>query len=77
MSNYFINVLVNSFSFTNNEQFENIKNKYKDMPDIWLDVNKSNNTVKVYERVEWEGGDVFQSPHFFSIYNFKTLIFLI
>lgn len=59
MSNYFINVLVNSFSFTNNEQFENIKNKYKDMPDVWLDVNKSNNTVKVYERVEWEGGDVF------------------
>lgn len=59
MSNYFINVLVNSFSFTNNEQFENIKNKYKGMPDVWLDVNKSNNTVKVYERVEWEGGDVF------------------
>lgn len=59
MSNYFIDVLVNSFSFTNNEQFENIKNKYKDMPDVWLDVNKSNNTVKVYERVEWEGGDVF------------------
>lgn len=57
MSNYFINVLVNSFSFTNNEQFENIKNKYKDMPDVWLDVNKSNNTVKVYERVEWEGGE--------------------
>lgn len=59
MSNYFINVLVNSFSFTNNEQFENIKNKYEGMPDVWLDVNKSNNTVKVYERVEWEGGDVF------------------
>lgn len=59
MSNYFIDVLVNSFSFTNNEQFENIKNKYKDMPDVWLDVNKSNNTVKVYERVEWEGGEVF------------------
>lgn len=54
MSNYFINVLVNSFSFTNNEQFENIKAKYEGMPDVWLDVNKSNNTVKVYERVEWE-----------------------
>lgn len=59
MSNYFINVLVNSFSFTNNEQLENIKQKYEGMPDVWLDVNKSNNTVKVYERVEWEGGDVF------------------
>lgn len=59
MSNYFINVLVNSFSFTDNEQFENIKAKYEGMPDVWLDVNKSNNTVKVYERVEWEGGDVF------------------
>lgn len=57
MSNYFINVLVNSFSFTNNEQFENIKNKYEGMPDVWLDVDKSNNTVKVYERVEWEGGE--------------------
>lgn len=59
MSNYFINVLVNSFSFTNNEQLENIKQKYEGMPDVWFDVNKSNNTVKVYERVEWEGGDVF------------------
>lgn len=59
MSNYFINVLVNSFSFTNNEQLENIKYKYEGMPDVWLDVDKSNNTVKVYERVEWEGGDVF------------------
>lgn len=59
MSNYFINVLVNSFSFTNNEQLENIKAKYEGMPDVWLEVNKSNNTVKVYERVEWEGGDVF------------------
>ena len=57
MSNYFINVLVNSFSFTNNEQFENIKNKYEGMPDVWLDVNKSNNTIKVYERIEWEGGE--------------------
>lgn len=57
MSNHFINVLVNSFTFTSNEQYENIKKKYEGMPDVWLDVNHSANTVKVYERVEWEGGE--------------------
>lgn len=57
MSNHFINVLVSSFTFTNSEQYENIKAKYEGMPDVWLDVNKANNTIKVYERVEWEGGE--------------------